>query len=220
MWFGSVAIQNVITEPLVIAPANAQTRTAAIGCVEPNTAPNRPVTMAKTGVWVRTAVNVARCRCQDCCCCCCNFMSKKISGEKTVFFFINIQLLTRSQQMCLINIRDTYSQNTYKNKNTHPNRIDCQTLQSLDSAATMCIQCPLPIRSKIQRHAGNDSPVWHIRCQTQQPLSIAVTAPFPLVVWCMTDFALHSMVLWNLFGVRVFHARYVEIFMENPSAKI
>lgn len=45
-WFGSVATQNVIIDPLVMAPANAQTSTAAIGCVDPRTAPNKPVTIA------------------------------------------------------------------------------------------------------------------------------------------------------------------------------
>lgn len=40
-------MQNVIIDPLVIAPANAQTSTDAIGCVEPSTAPKRPATMAK-----------------------------------------------------------------------------------------------------------------------------------------------------------------------------
>lgn len=43
-------MQNVIIEPDVIAPANAHTSTAAIGCVDPSTAPKRPATMAKTVV--------------------------------------------------------------------------------------------------------------------------------------------------------------------------
>lgn len=46
-WFGSVAIQNVIIDPLVIAPANAHTSTDAIGWVEPKTAPKRPATIAR-----------------------------------------------------------------------------------------------------------------------------------------------------------------------------
>lgn len=41
-------MQNVIIEPDVMAPANAHTSTAAIGCVDPSTAPKRPATMAKT----------------------------------------------------------------------------------------------------------------------------------------------------------------------------
>lgn len=45
-WLGSVAMQNVMIDPLVIAPANAQTSKAATGCVEPSTAPNSPVAMA------------------------------------------------------------------------------------------------------------------------------------------------------------------------------
>lgn len=40
-------MQNVMIDPLVMAPANAHTSTAAIGCVDPSTAPKRPATMAK-----------------------------------------------------------------------------------------------------------------------------------------------------------------------------
>lgn len=39
-------MQNAIIDPLVMAPANAQTSTAAIGCVDPSTAPKRPAIMA------------------------------------------------------------------------------------------------------------------------------------------------------------------------------
>lgn len=39
-------MQNAIIDPLVMAPANAQTNTAAIGCVDPSTAPKRPAIMA------------------------------------------------------------------------------------------------------------------------------------------------------------------------------
>lgn len=40
-------MQIAIIDPLVIAPANAHTNTAAIGCVDPSIAPKRPAIMAK-----------------------------------------------------------------------------------------------------------------------------------------------------------------------------
>lgn len=52
-WLGSVATQNVMIEPLVMAPAKAHTSTAAMGCVEPSTAPNRPVTIASAAQNIR-----------------------------------------------------------------------------------------------------------------------------------------------------------------------
>lgn len=53
-------MQNVMIEPLVKAPANAQTRTAATGCVEPNTAPNSPVTIAKTvRLWFTNSLSLS-----------------------------------------------------------------------------------------------------------------------------------------------------------------
>ena len=43
-------MQNVMIDPLVIAPANAHTSTDAIGCVEPNIAPKRPATIARANL--------------------------------------------------------------------------------------------------------------------------------------------------------------------------
>lgn len=59
-WLGSVATQNVMIDPLVIAPANAHTRTAAIGCVDPSTAPKRPVTMASAATRDVVSIQVPR----------------------------------------------------------------------------------------------------------------------------------------------------------------